>query len=182
MWTKSISDENRGLMMNFTSFISIFAPIYFKNVVDCRKIKPECFHSPSWFRSMLRSATFHKADIIIGSNFLSFEIPSVQILSILLSSLWITKSSIILPGKLAHCLFDSHSTVAVLPLWSHVCSVLCQSYARCWVIPPGKIHWPQKSYSLMSITNKWTDNHNIERYKEVKKSALGSLGKGAELS
>lgn len=47
MWTKSISNESRGLMMNSTSFISIFAPIYFKNIVDCRKIKPECFHSPS---------------------------------------------------------------------------------------------------------------------------------------
>lgn len=47
IWTKNISNESWGLVMNFTSFIFAFAPTYFKSIVGCRKSSRNTFNEHS---------------------------------------------------------------------------------------------------------------------------------------
>lgn len=48
------------------------------------------------------------------------------------------------------------------------------SSARQWGIPPGKSPYPQKSYSIMRVANKWIHNCNTEKYKRGKGKCLGN--------
>lgn len=81
MWTTSILNGSQELM-NFTLCL-VFAPIYLKNIFDHRKSSQDAFiqHSGSDLQYVPR---FSQSLSLLAQHFM-FEMPSLQILSMLLS-------------------------------------------------------------------------------------------------